>query len=101
MKLQKAHCPPNVVSGNPCLEYIIFPWFSEFRVSRSQNDDKDHSFKALSADYASGEPVRDHFENDQDAKNIPDKHGTSYSKVTKSPDDGCKLQNMDKKPCST
>lgn len=43
MKIQKAHCPPNVVSGNPCLEYIkyiIFPWFSEFRVSRSQNDDK-------------------------------------------------------------
>lgn len=93
MKIQKAHCPPNVVSGNPCMEYIkyiIFPWFSEFRVSRSQNDDKIyHSFKALSADYESGEvhpddlkhalskalnqilqPVRDHFENDKDAKNL-------------------------------
>lgn len=93
MKIQKAHCPPNVVSGNPCLEYIkyiIFPWFSEFRVNRSQNEDKIyHSFKALSADYESGvvqpddlkhalskalnqilQPVRDHFKNDQDAKNL-------------------------------
>nr|XP_017247128.1 PREDICTED: tyrosine--tRNA ligase 2, cytoplasmic [Daucus carota subsp. sativus] len=93
MKIQKAHCPPNVVSGNPCLEYIkyiIFPWFSEFSVSRSQNDDTIYNnFKALSADYESGEvqpsdlkhalakalnqilqPVRDHFQNDPDAKDL-------------------------------
>lgn len=93
MKIQKAHCPPNVVDGNPCLEYIkyiIFPWFAEFRVSTSQNDNKIYNnFKALSADYESGEvhpkdlkhalskalnqilqPVRDHFENDPAAKDL-------------------------------
>ncbi|GJX21218.1 hydroxyphenylpyruvate reductase-like protein [Tanacetum coccineum] len=30
IKITKAYCPPNVVEGDPCLEYIrhiVFPWF--------------------------------------------------------------------------
>nr|GEU34706.1 tyrosine--tRNA ligase 1, cytoplasmic-like [Tanacetum cinerariifolium] len=35
IKITKAYCPPNVVEGNPCLEYIrhiVFLWFKEFKV---------------------------------------------------------------------
>jgi len=37
LKIKKAYCPPQVVEGNPCLEYlnyIVFPWFKEFTVER-------------------------------------------------------------------
>lgn len=37
-KIKGAYCPPKIVEGNPCLEYIkyiIFPWFNEFQVERS------------------------------------------------------------------
>ncbi|KAL7215241.1 hypothetical protein ACSBR1_027409 [Camellia fascicularis] len=37
LKIKKAYCPPVVVEGNPCLEYlkyIIFLWFHEFKVER-------------------------------------------------------------------
>ncbi|PIA35589.1 hypothetical protein AQUCO_03500152v1 [Aquilegia coerulea] len=37
VKIKKAYCPPQIVDGNPCLEYlkyIIFPWFREFEVER-------------------------------------------------------------------
>ncbi|KAI3804110.1 hypothetical protein L1987_32280 [Smallanthus sonchifolius] len=37
LKIKKACCPPNVVDGNPCLDYIkyvVFPWFNEFKVER-------------------------------------------------------------------
>jgi len=37
LKIKKAYCPPQIVEGNPCLEYlnyIIFPWFKEFTVER-------------------------------------------------------------------
>lgn len=38
VKIKKAYCPPKVVEGNPCLEYIkylILPWFNEFTVERN------------------------------------------------------------------
>ncbi|VFQ82578.1 unnamed protein product [Cuscuta campestris] len=40
-KIKEAFCPPKVVVKNPCLEYlnyIIFPWFNEFTVERSQEN---------------------------------------------------------------
>ena len=36
---KKAYCPPKIVEGNPCLEYvkyIILPWFNEFTVERDE-----------------------------------------------------------------
>ncbi|KAI3811262.1 hypothetical protein L1987_20981 [Smallanthus sonchifolius] len=40
-KINNAYCPPNVVGGNACLEYlkyIVFPWFNEFKVeSKTKN----------------------------------------------------------------
>lgn len=36
-KIKKAFCPPEVVEGNPCIEYIrfiILPWFGKFSVTR-------------------------------------------------------------------
>lgn len=41
LKIKKAYCPPNVVQGNPCLEYIkyiVFPWFNEFKVERKEEN---------------------------------------------------------------
>lgn len=38
VKIKKAYCPPIIVEGNPCLEYIkylVLPWFNEFTVERS------------------------------------------------------------------
>ncbi|KAI3811263.1 hypothetical protein L1987_20982 [Smallanthus sonchifolius] len=40
-KINNTYCPPNVVGGNACLEYlkyIVFPWFNEFKVeSKAEN----------------------------------------------------------------
>lgn len=44
VKIKKAYCPPQVVVGNPCLEYvkyIIFPWFNEFIVERKAENGGD------------------------------------------------------------
>lgn len=44
LKIKKAFCPPKIVEGNPCLEYIkylVFPWFNEFIVERSVNNGGD------------------------------------------------------------
>ncbi|XWS11638.1 hypothetical protein CRYUN_Cryun37aG0016000 [Craigia yunnanensis] len=95
VKIKKAYCPPKIVEGNPCLEYIkyiIFPWFNEFRVERSAGNGGDKTFKnfeELVSYYESGElhpgdlkpalsralnkilqPVRDHFNNDAKAKDL-------------------------------
>ncbi|KAJ9706487.1 hypothetical protein PVL29_001804 [Vitis rotundifolia] len=95
VKIKKAYCPPKVVEGNPCLEYvnyIIFPWFNEFKVERKAENGGDKIFKSyeeLIADYESGElhpgdlkpslskalnkilqPVRDHFAKDSNAKDL-------------------------------
>ncbi|WCJ31472.1 Tyrosine--tRNA ligase [Euphorbia peplus] len=95
VKIKKAYCPPNVVEGNPCLDYIkfiIFGWFNEFKVERSHGNGGDRtftSFEELVAEYVSGklhpsdlkpalskslnkilQPVRDHFKNDANAKEL-------------------------------
>ncbi|XP_047334668.1 tyrosine--tRNA ligase 1, cytoplasmic-like [Impatiens glandulifera] len=95
LKIKKAYCPPNEVVGNPCLEYlkyIVFPWFHEFKVERSANNGGEKiykSFEELVAEYESGslhpadlkpalskaintilQPVRNHFKNDPQAKEL-------------------------------
>jgi tyrosyl-tRNA synthetase len=40
-KIEKAFCPPKLVEGNPCLEYIkyiILPWFGKFEVVRKKEN---------------------------------------------------------------
>ncbi|XP_022969946.1 tyrosine--tRNA ligase 1, cytoplasmic isoform X1 [Cucurbita maxima] len=60
LKIKKAYCPPLIVEGNPCLEYIkylIFPWFKEFTVERNADHGGNKTFttfEELVADYASG-----------------------------------------------
>ncbi|XP_051201266.1 tyrosine--tRNA ligase 1, cytoplasmic [Lolium perenne] len=93
VKIKQAFCPPNIVEGNPCLEYIkyiVFPWFERFEVIRKENNGGNKTFLSmddLSADYASGalhpadvkpalakaineilKPVRDHFNTSNEAK---------------------------------
>lgn len=105
-KIKKAFCPPQEVEGNPCLEYIkyvVLPWFGHFEVSRKEEnggDVKYETYEALEADYKSGalhpgdlkpaltkainsilQPVRDHFKNNNQAKQLL-KQIKSY-KVTK------------------
>ncbi|KAK2965176.1 hypothetical protein RJ640_019931 [Escallonia rubra] len=95
VKIKKAYCPPLVVQGNPCLEYlkyIVFPWFNEFKVERRSDNGGEKtftSFEELVTDYESGQlhpgdlkpalskalnmilqPVRDHFKNDATAKEL-------------------------------
>ncbi|KAI4345334.1 hypothetical protein L6164_012466 [Bauhinia variegata] len=72
VKIKKAYCPPMVVEGNPCLEYIkylILPWFNELTVERSaENADlKPALSKALNKIL---EPVREHFKKDSNAKDL-------------------------------
>ena len=41
LKIKQAFCPPKIVEGNPCLEYIkyiVFPWFDRFEVVRKENN---------------------------------------------------------------
>ncbi|XP_057425272.1 tyrosine--tRNA ligase 1, cytoplasmic-like [Lotus japonicus] len=95
VKIKKAYCPPKIVEGNPCLEYIkylIFPWFNEFTVERNADNGGNKTFKSseeLVAAYESGElhpgdlkpalakslnkilePVREHFRKDNNAKEL-------------------------------
>lgn len=95
LKIKKAYCPPKVLEGNPCLDYlnyIIFPWFKEFTVERKAENGGNktyQSFEELTADYEAGalhpgdvkpalakslnkilQPVRDHFANDSNAKEL-------------------------------
>ncbi|KAL3581171.1 hypothetical protein D5086_015503 [Populus alba] len=94
-KIKKAYCPPQIVEGNPCLEYInyiIFPWFHEFKVECNPENGGEKvykTFEELVADYESGglhpgdlkpalakalntilQPVRDHFSKDPKAKDL-------------------------------
>ncbi|XP_043809851.1 tyrosine--tRNA ligase 1, cytoplasmic isoform X2 [Manihot esculenta] len=61
VKIKKAYCPPKIVDGNPCLDYIkfiIFPWFNEFKVERSVENGGEKIFKSFEevvAEYESGE----------------------------------------------
>ncbi|KAI9156808.1 hypothetical protein LWI28_012540 [Acer negundo] len=95
LKIKKAYCPPKIVQGNPCLEYIkfiIFPWFNEFKVQRSAANGGDKTYTSheeLIADYVEEklhpsdlkpalskalnkilQPVRDHFNKDANAKDL-------------------------------
>jgi tyrosyl-tRNA synthetase len=95
VKIKKAYCPPDIVEGNPCLEYvkhIILPWFSEFTVERDEKYGGNRTFKSfedITTDYESGQlhpkdlkdalskalnkilqPVRDHFKTNSRAKNL-------------------------------
>lgn len=92
-KIKKAFCPPLIVEGNPCLSYvehIVLPWCLKFEVERPEGNGGNKAYTEyadLTADYASGalhpgdlkpalckhlnailQPVRDHFENDPEAK---------------------------------
>ncbi|XP_010469417.1 PREDICTED: tyrosine--tRNA ligase 1, cytoplasmic-like [Camelina sativa] len=95
VKIKKAYCPPKIVQGNPCLEYIkyiILPWFDEFTVERNEEYGGNKTYKTfedIATEYESGElhpgdlkkglmnslnkmlqPVRDHFKTDARAKNL-------------------------------
>ncbi|KAK1668465.1 hypothetical protein QYE76_056624 [Lolium multiflorum] len=93
LKIKQAFCPPNIVEGNPCveyIEYIVFPWFGWFEVVRKENNGGNKTFLSmdeLTADYVSGalhpgdvkpalakainkilQPVRHHFNSSKEAK---------------------------------
>ncbi|KAK9997357.1 hypothetical protein SO802_022043 [Lithocarpus litseifolius] len=45
LKIKKAYSPPDIVEGNPCLEYVkylILPWFKKFVIKRSAENDGDN-----------------------------------------------------------
>ncbi|KAK1643388.1 hypothetical protein QYE76_061193 [Lolium multiflorum] len=94
-KLSRAFCPPKVAGGNPCLEYIkyiVFPWFGYFEVPRNEENGGSRMFQnmgELITDYEGGvldaaevrlaltealskilKPVRDHFANNCEAKDL-------------------------------
>ncbi|KAL6659310.1 hypothetical protein ACP70R_003350 [Stipagrostis hirtigluma subsp. patula] len=93
VKIKQAFCPPKIVEGNPCLEYIkyiVFPWFGHFEVVRKESNGGNKTFRSMDeliADYETGalhpadvkpalakaineilQPVRDHFNNNNEAK---------------------------------
>lgn len=94
-KIKKAFCTPKVVEGNPCIEYvqyIILPWFHRFEVPRSEDAGGNtvyHNIEDLIKDYESEalhpgdlkngisralnmilQPVRDHFKNNPEAREL-------------------------------
>ncbi|ESR33485.1 hypothetical protein CICLE_v10005105mg [Citrus x clementina] len=95
VKIKKAYCPPKIVEGNPCLEYIkyiIFPWDKKFVVERSEANGGNKTFESyeeLVADYEEGnlhpgdlkpslskainkilQPVRNHFNKNANAQDL-------------------------------
>jgi tyrosyl-tRNA synthetase len=93
VKIKQAFCPPKIVEGNPCLEYIkyiVFPWFGKFEVIRKESNGGNKTFLTMDeliSEYESGalhpadvkpalakaineilQPVRDHFNNNSEAK---------------------------------
>ncbi|ERN16938.1 hypothetical protein AMTR_s00057p00188300 [Amborella trichopoda] len=95
VKIKKAYCPPKIVEGNPCLEYIkyiVFPWFGKFEVERDEKNGGNKTYNSLEeliADYEREElhpadvkpalskalnsilqPVRDHFKNNKEAREL-------------------------------
>ncbi|PKA62406.1 tyrosyl-tRNA synthetase [Apostasia shenzhenica] len=60
LKIKKAYCPPKIVEGNPCLEYInyiIFPWFRKFEVVRNEENGGNKTYASMEdfvLDYESG-----------------------------------------------
>jgi tyrosyl-tRNA synthetase len=97
-KIKKAFCPPQIVEGNPCLEYLrymVLPKLGEFHVERrpEHGGAKCYSdFDDIARDYESAalhpsdlkpalaralnqilQPVRDHFEHHAEARSLRDK----------------------------
>ncbi|KAI8009129.1 Tyrosine--tRNA ligase 1, cytoplasmic [Camellia lanceoleosa] len=93
LKIKVAYCPPMVVEGNQCLEYlkyIIFPWFHEFKVECGPDnggEKDDHGFSYSNTPGNGGLlfvhfiiiimtstfvvlSARDHFKNDPAAKEL-------------------------------
>ena len=95
IKIKKAFCTPEVVEGNPVMEYakfLVFPRLGKMEVKRSEKNGGDvvyDNYEALEADYVSGalhpsdlkpslttainsilEPVREYFEKNAEAKKL-------------------------------
>ena len=95
MKVSGAFCPEKLVDGNPCLEYakyIVFDALGELFVERQEKyggNKKYATFEQLVEDYSTGalhpcdlkpalvkainkilQPVRDHFNNDPEARKL-------------------------------
>eukprot|EP00762_Andalucia_godoyi_P007497 ANDGO_07869.mRNA.1 Tyrosine--tRNA ligase 1 len=96
-KIKKAYCPEKQIEGNPVLEYVeyvVLPWLKSFKVDRSEANGGPVEYTdmaTLKADFAEGklhpadlkpsvavainailQPVRDHFEQDPEAKKLLD-----------------------------
>lgn len=94
-KIKKAFCPPGVIEKNPIFDYIkwiIFNSFGEFAIERTAENGGNKVYKSYeecAEDYKSGalhpgdvkaatakainrliQPVRDHFQNNEDAKKL-------------------------------
>ena len=94
-KIKGAFCPPKLVTGNPVLEYaryIIIPSLGSLKVERKPEHGGDIEYKMysdLAKDFETGalhpldlktavardldvliKPVREHFENDPEAKKL-------------------------------
>lgn len=92
-KIKKAFCPPQVIESNPVVTYIktlVFPIYKEFIVVRKPENGGDAmytSYEQFEQDYLAGllhpgdvkpalvnaldkmiQPVRDHFQNDPEAR---------------------------------
>ena len=102
-KIKKAFCPPLIVKGNPCLDYmkhIVFPKFETLTMMVNGVEKTYANYEELEADYISGalhpsdlkptltkclnlliQPIRDHFETNADAKLLLEK--VKKFKVTK------------------
>ncbi|ANQ05840.1 Tyrosyl-trna synthetase [Plasmodium coatneyi] len=94
-KIKKGYCPPMVIENNPIFAYarsIVFPHYKEFALQRKEKNGGNKTYTTiaeLEADYLSGalhpldlkdnvaiylnkmlQPVRDHFQNDAEAKSL-------------------------------
>jgi len=91
-KIKKAFCPPNEVSGNPCLEYVKYLVFGKYGKMEIVVDGTVKCYEIydiLEEDYVKGvihpgdlktalaksinemlKPVREHFETNEDAKQL-------------------------------
>ncbi|KAJ8900910.1 hypothetical protein NDN08_000209 [Rhodosorus marinus] len=94
-KIKKAFCPEKIVEGNPCLDYtktIVFPKLGKVTVQRKEEFGGDvvyETYEQLEKEFVEGQlhpgdlkaalascineilqPVRDHFEQDEEAKKI-------------------------------
>jgi len=95
VKIKASYCPPNEVKDNPCFDYlkhIVFPKMEAFTVERKEENGGNKSYtryEDIVADYEAGNlhpgdlkpalakalndlirPVREHFQNDPNAKKL-------------------------------